>query len=173
MDKISYALSRKYVDETAIEFGGLKGAPCTIKSIVKENGVNTVTFEWKNSDGETRESVMRVNDGTPIYIWESGHSYNVNDLAINGDTFYKCLVANNDAVFNPLKWQSIGGGGGDSNYLIVQDSSMLPSTYTASDRKMAYSIEDSLFYLWDGTQWVLQQPHDCTNEQVQTLINLI
>lgn len=59
----AFVLGKKYTDETAEEFGALKGAPCTIKSIVHVNKQNIVTFEWKNSDGEIRESTMVVEDG--------------------------------------------------------------------------------------------------------------
>ena len=46
LDKISYVLSKKYTDDTADEFGGLKGASCQIQGIVKQNGRNIVTFVW-------------------------------------------------------------------------------------------------------------------------------
>ena len=59
----AFVLGKKYTDETAEEFGALKGAPCTIKSIEHTNKQNIVTFEWKNSTGEIRESTMVVEDG--------------------------------------------------------------------------------------------------------------
>ena len=154
----TYVLSKKYTDETAKEFGALKGAPCTIKSIEKLNNQNIVTFEWQNSQGETRESIMSVKDGTPIYTWESGHSYIVNDLVIYGDGLYRCIKANSDTSFNRANWVSIGGGGGsaDGNYNIVQNRNLLPDGFTEIDRKMYYSIDDNFFWLWDGNRWVAQ-----------------
>lgn len=151
----SYVLSKKYTDETAAEFGGLKGAPCTIKSVKHQNGRNIVTFEWKNSAGETRESEMIVYDGTPIYVWESGNHYEYGDLAIYESCFYRCITPNDDIVFDDTKWNEIGSP--DGNYDIVQNSSLLPAVFTAADRKMYYSIEDEDFWLWDGLEWVRQK----------------
>lgn len=72
MDIVSYVLNKKYTDETAIQFGGLKGASCQVKSIVKEDGVNTVTLQWVNDEGETRESVLYINDGEKGETGETG-----------------------------------------------------------------------------------------------------
>lgn len=151
----SYVLSKKYTDETAIQFGGLKGAACTIKSIVHQNGRNIVTFEWKNDAGDTRESQMIVNDGTPIYVWESGNHYEYGDLAIYESCFYRCITPNDDVVFDDTKWNEIGSP--DGNYDIVQNSSLLPAIFTAADRKIYYSIEDEDFWLWNGLEWIRQK----------------
>lgn len=63
LSTVTYALCKKYTDETAIQFGGLKGAPCTIASIEKEDGRNIITFQWKNDEGQIRTSQMIVEDG--------------------------------------------------------------------------------------------------------------
>ena len=150
----TYALSKKYTDETAKEFGALKGASCQIKSIVKQDGRNIVTFEWINSAEETRESVMYVDDGTPIYVWEAGDHYNYGDLVIYESAFYRCIIENSDAAFDDTKWNEIGSP--DGNYNIVQRAALLPARFTAADRKLYYSIEDGFFWLWDGTTWAPQ-----------------
>ena len=152
---VTYALSKKYTDETARQFGALKGAPCTIKSIVKQNGQSIVTFEWKNDEGETRESLMYVDDGTPIYTWTSGDTYKIGDLVIYDNSFYRCTIENSDSAFDNNKWINIGSS--DGNYSIVQNSSFLPIGFSSSDRKMYYSINDKYFWLWDGTNWVAQK----------------
>lgn len=134
--------------------GGTRGANCMIKSIVKQNGQNIVTFQWKDEDNKTRESVMIVDDGTPIYDWKAGDSYKVGDLAIYNNTyFYRCITANSDLVFDPSKWASIGGSSDSSDYSIVQTESQLPTGYSSTDRKMCYVIEKDCFYLWNGTSW--------------------
>ena len=51
MDLQTLVMSRKYTDDTAIGFGGLKGANCTISNIIKKDGQNIVTFEWTGTDG--------------------------------------------------------------------------------------------------------------------------
>lgn len=147
----TYALSRKYTKDTAEQFGAVKGAPCKVKSVVKQNGQNIVTFEWKNDAGEVRESVMHVDDGTPIYTWTSGERYIFGDLVIYASCFYRCIQENSDVVFDDKKWNEIGNP--DGQYDLVQNSSLLPPRFTPADRKMYYCIDEELFYLWDGSQW--------------------
>jgi hypothetical protein len=142
---VTYAVSKKYTNETAAQFGGLKGAPCKIKSIVKENCQNVITFEWKNDAGETRESVMYVDDGTPIYTWEPNYPYEYGDLVIYTSQFYRCIVPNQDAVFDESHWNGIGSP--DGNYDLVERVQDLPVRFTSADRKMYYVIEESVFYL--------------------------
>lgn len=155
LSAVTYALAKnytkKYVEETAAQFGALKGANCTIKSIVKENGQSIVTFEWENDEGEIRESILYVDDGTNILVWTPGAHYKYGDIALYEDAFYRCITENEDLVFDSLKWNSIGSPDGD--YDIVQSSSYLPPRYTSADRKMYYCIDEDCFYFWDGTQW--------------------
>ena len=163
----TYAISKKYTDETAIQFGGLKGAPCKVKSVIKENGQNIITLEWKNDDGDTRESKVYVNDGTPIYTWEPNYSYEYGDLAIYESCFYRCITPNNDAEFDNRKWNEIGSP--DGNYDIVNEASELPVRFTPADRKMYWCIEEHIFYLWDGTQWVEQNPNIIELQDIDAL----
>ena len=100
MDIISYILSKQYTDETAIQFGGLKGANCQVKSIVKQDGINTITLQWKNDNDETRESSFQVCDGTPIYMWNAGDHYQPGQIAIYSNCFYLCIVDNSDLEFD-------------------------------------------------------------------------
>ena len=153
-DVVSYALSKKYTNETAIQFGGLKGAPCKVKSVEKRNGQNIITLEWKNDEGETRETKVYVNDGTPIYTWEPNYSYEYGDLAIYTSQFYRCIIPNSDPVFDETHWNAIGSP--DGNYDLVETAADLPVRFTAADRKMYYVIDEGIFYLWNGTQWVPQ-----------------
>jgi len=167
LSTVTYALCKKYTDETAIQFGGLKGAPCKIKSVIKKDGQNIVTFEWKNDAGETRESQLFVDDGTPIYVWESGNSYKYGDLVIYESCFYRCITPNSDVVFDDTKWNEIGSP--DGNYDIVQKESMLPSRFTPADRKMYFCIEEGIFYLWDGSHWVGIEPPTISDEDIDAL----
>ena len=151
----TYAASKKYTDDTAEQFGGLKGANCKVKSIVHQNGRSIVTFEWKNDSNETRESTMTVQDGTPIYEWQSGDSYVYGDLVIYASAFYRCTTPNSDVTFDPEKWAEIGSA--DGNYDIVTSATQLPPIFTAADRKMYYVIQEECFYLWNGLAWVAQR----------------
>lgn len=64
MDAVTYVLCRGYVKKTAEALGAVKGAPCTIKSIVDGNGGHTVTFEWVGDNDVKQTTTMFVKDGT-------------------------------------------------------------------------------------------------------------
>ncbi len=63
--KKAYVLAKKYTNDTAVQFGGLKGAPAKVKSITPsaDNKYNTIVFEWKNDAGATQTSSMVVYNG--------------------------------------------------------------------------------------------------------------
>ena len=171
MDKKSYILARTYTDETAAQFGGLKGASCQIKSIVHENGQNIVTFLWVNDSGETRESQMAVEDGTPVYIYAPGTLYHYNDLVIYANMWYRCVVEHvAGATLDPTKFAEIGQA--DSQFDIVESAADLPPRFTPADRRLYYSIADQEFWLWDGYQWTLQAT-PLSDAQVNNLISLL
>ena len=104
MDIVSWLLSRKYTDMSIVGLGSIRGANCTVKDIVHQDGINTVTFEWEGTDGTKKTRDMVVYDGTPIYVWESGNTYHYGDLAIYESQFYRCIVENNDATFDSTKY---------------------------------------------------------------------
>lgn len=224
MDIVSYILGKKYTDDTASQFGGLKGANCQIKSTERVDDETIVTFLWKNDNDETQESQIVLKDGmpgkdgadgqdgapgkdgkdgvdgapgkdgadgapgkdgkdgvdgapgkdgadgkdgkdgvdgapgkdgkdgTPIYPWQSGHEYNIGDLAIYDNCFYLCIVANEDITFDDTKWNGLGSS--DGNYDIVATVNDLPNIFDITDRKVYYVIAANNFYLWNGTTWV-------------------
>ena len=168
---VTYALSmknaKKYTDETAIAFGGLKGAPCQVKSVEKKDGQNIVTLQWENNDGDIRESKIYIDDGTPIYNWTPGYPYKYGDLVIYASCFYRCIMANVDTVFDPAKWNEIGSP--DGNYDIIDTPDQLPERFTPADRKMYYCIEDGFFYLWNGEAWIEQQPEPISYDEISRL----
>ena len=63
MDISSYIMSKRYVDDTLVGAGALKGASCQIASIEKTEEGNLVTFVWEYSDGTKGQSTMLVKDG--------------------------------------------------------------------------------------------------------------
>ena len=167
LSAVTYALSKKYTDETAIQFGGLKGAPCKVKSVVKEAGQNIITLQWTNDDGDIRETKVYVNDGTPIYTWEPNYPYEYGDLAIYQSCFYRCITANSDPEFDDTKWNEIGSP--DGNYDIVTTAADLPVRFTPADRKMYWVIDETIFYLWNGVKWVPQEPPSISNDDIDAL----
>lgn len=68
----AWILSRKYTADSIIGLGAIKGASCTIKSIVPYTAPsgqtgNTITFEWTANDGVTKQTQsMNVLDGVTI-----------------------------------------------------------------------------------------------------------
>ena len=155
MDKKAYIISKKYTDETAIQFGGLKGANCKIKSVVKQNGQNIVTFEWKNDDGDIRESQMTVDDGTPIYIYQEGTTYKYGNIVIYEAQWFMCTTEHvAGPVLDPTKFEGIGTA--DGNYGIVSTVADLPTRFTPADKKLFFVISESTFYLWNGVEWKIQ-----------------
>ena len=64
MDLITYALAKKYTDETVGGGGTIKGKNCTISDISPITGGNRVTFAWELDDGTTQTSTLDVMDGT-------------------------------------------------------------------------------------------------------------
>ena len=151
----AYALSKKYTEDSLDGVGALKGAPCTIKSNTHQNGRSTIVFEWTSNSGVVSETTVTVLDGTPIYEWQSGDFYDYSDLVIYASCFYRCITPNSDVEFDDTKWNELGSA--DGNYDIVQNSTLLPSIFTAADRKMYYSIEDEEFYFWNGYEWGIQK----------------
>ena len=79
MDIVSYILSRAYVKKSLIGVGALKGAPCTISSIVDNlDGTHDITFSWKDNLDVTHTSVLTVVNGETPTIQsteiEGGHT---------------------------------------------------------------------------------------------------
>lgn len=172
LDVIAYSAPKKYTDNSILGItGALAGKNCVIESIVKNSGRNTVTFKWTADDNTVQRQTMIVDDGTPIYVWTPGDPYEYGDLVIYASCFYRCIVDNEDTEFDATKWNEIGSP--DGNYDIVQDSTLLPERFTAADRKLYYSIDDELFWLWNGTEWVLQEVKALTNEQMTALLALL
>lgn len=110
-------------------------------------------------------------DGLPIYLWTSGSSYAVDDLVIKDGDMYICTVANSDTEWDSNHWSAIGST--DGNYGIVDTASNLPIGLSASDRKMYFVIDESVYYLWDGSQWTPQTTNveSITQQEIDDLFD--
>lgn len=99
MDKKAYVLAKKYTDDTAIQFGGLKGAPAKVSNIQETADGNIVTFEWKNDSGATQQRTMLVKNGIQgvsienAEVTAQGHLV----LTLSDDTVLDCGVITGDA----------------------------------------------------------------------------
>jgi hypothetical protein len=63
MDITSYILSKRYVDETVVGAGALKGASCQIESIKETEEGNIITFVWEYTDGTKGTASITVKNG--------------------------------------------------------------------------------------------------------------
>ena len=113
MDIITYAKSKTYTNETAEEFGGLKGANCTIKSITPITGGNTVTFEWKNSEGATQEGTLDVMDGV-----NGNDGLGIKSVTINASN-HLIITYDDDTTEDAGEVQTVQGEDGKSAYEIA------------------------------------------------------
>lgn len=60
MDFATLAAAQNYVNKTAQSLGAVKGAPCTIKSIIEGEDGSTIVFSWTGADGteQTRSTFL-------------------------------------------------------------------------------------------------------------------
>lgn len=164
---VTYAVSKKYVNDSLIGIGALKGAPCKVKNVRTENDQVIITLEWKDDLDVTHETEVTLQNGTPIYEWRSGMEYKYGDLAIYASCLYRCTTPNHDIVFDDTKWAEIGSA--DGNYDIVNTVSELPARFTAADRKMYFVIDEGIFYLWNGYSWIAQVIPTISNDEIDDL----
>lgn len=151
LSTVTYALCKKYTDESLDGVGALKGAPCKVRSVEKIDGRSIVTLEWKSDSGVVKTSEVYVNDG--VSVWIANREYAVNDIVVKDNILYICETANSDATFDPLKWAAISSGSVGGDFKIIDTLSQRPSDLGPDDRQMDYCIEDGNFYLWNGLQW--------------------
>ena len=59
----TYAVARKYTDDTVAGAGAVAGKPCQIQSITDITGGHRVTFLWVDNSGTEHTSTMDVMDG--------------------------------------------------------------------------------------------------------------
>lgn len=60
---IAYILSKKYVDNTVIGMGAIKGAACQVQSINKVGKITTITLKWEDNVGGVHTQAFDVEDG--------------------------------------------------------------------------------------------------------------
>lgn len=95
MDAVSYILSRKYTEDTAIGLGAVRGKPCNIQSITPTDDGNRVTFRWTGDDGTVQTSAMLVKNGI------DGES--IVSIEIDTNNRLKCTLTDGTVIVtNPL-----------------------------------------------------------------------
>lgn len=63
MDIVTLALAKKYVADSLVGVGALKGSPCTIKSITAITGGSRITFSWTDTDNVEHTNTLDVMNG--------------------------------------------------------------------------------------------------------------
>lgn len=93
LDVVTYAKSKKYTESTAVALGAVKGANCTIKSIVQDvNKNNIVTFEWTATTGAKQTQTMTVPPGISVTgftpVDDTHFKWNFSDGTYSADVEY-------------------------------------------------------------------------------------
>lgn len=160
MDVVTYALSRKYTDNSIAGTSGvLAGKNCTIASITPVDGGNLVTFEWVADDSTTHTDTMFVKDGilgandiAPTY--DPTESYSVGDLVVYNNELYRC-TSTTTGDFDPNDWESISIDEILSEIEIAlaskADSSAIPTDLAdLADDSTHRTVTDAEKVSWDG-----------------------
>lgn len=119
---------KTYVAKSLVGAGALKGASCTIKSIVYASGINTVTFEWTDDNGDKQESTMLVYDGATGATGSTGPQGPEGPSGADGtDGFsptitvktstsdsYVLTITDKNGSYDTPNLKGSGGGGGAS-----------------------------------------------------------
>lgn len=87
---IAYILSKKYVDNSLIGIGAIKGAPCQVESIVKSGTTTTVTLKWVDDLDVEHTQSFDIEDG------EDGVS--VQSATIDADGHLKLTLSNGNIL---------------------------------------------------------------------------
>lgn len=117
MDVVVLSMLKKYIQETLVGMGALKGAACQIKDIVNADGTHTITFKWEDNEGVSHESTAIVKDGkdgTNGTDGTDGVSPTITVKTSTDDTYILTITTASDSFDTPnLK----GGGSGGSSTL--------------------------------------------------------
>lgn len=94
-DAVSYALSKKYTEDSLKGLGAIAGKNAIISSIEPIEGGNRITFSWFLDDGTQKTQTMDVMDGT---IGEDGESPTITMERNDTDDGVDITVTNPDGT---------------------------------------------------------------------------
>lgn len=60
---VALSQAKKYTDKSLQGLGGIKGSPCTIKSVTEVNNGTEIIFEWESQKGISETSTIFVENG--------------------------------------------------------------------------------------------------------------
>ena len=135
---------KTYIAKTLVGMGALKGANCRIKSIVKADNLNTVTFIWTDTDGTSKESTMLVYDGAKGDTGATGatgadgYSPTITVKTSTADTYILTITDANGSYDTPnLK------GGGSSGSSTLAELTDVDLNDLAAGNVLIYDAENS------------------------------
>lgn len=145
--KKALAASRVYTQETVIGMGALKGANCTIKSITKTGDLNTVIFEWTDTEGGKHENTMLVYDGAPGTPGQDGDDGFSPTIVVKSSTSteYILTITDKNGSYDTPNLKGSGGSGGAS---AMSDLTDVDLTALANGSVLVY---DSTAAKWVAT----------------------
>lgn len=137
LSAITKAIVEKYVRDSLVGVGALKGAPCTIKSITDITGGKRVTYEWKDNNDVSHTAYMDVMNGA-----KGDNGTGIKSVEVNSNNH---LIVTYDDDTTEDAGEIEGGGGGESTEL--------PSFYveefnTTKSAVESHSTPDSFNVMW-------------------------
>ena len=112
MDIVTLAIAKKFTKDTAAQFGALKGASCTISSIVEIEGGHRITFEWENNAGQKQTDSIDVMDGKDGSGTGDGNAnFDIGTIPLGGSGVYEvnAILSNNDERVQALYSRGANG----------------------------------------------------------------
>ena len=119
---VSYALSRKYIEEALVGIGALKGVPCEVQSVNKVDTTTTVTLKWTDTSGVDHTTSFDIEDGISVVDADINESGNL-ILQLSDGTLIDCGKVNSQFITMPTPSASNVGA-------ILQYAGMTTSDFT-------------------------------------------
>lgn len=133
-----YGALRNYINQTLVGMGALKGASAQLSnSYDSESGINTMTWEWEDNEGNEHTTPVLVHDGAPGAPGSpgaDGYSPTITVKTSTGDT-YILTITTKDGQFDTPNLK--GGSGGASS---MADLSDVDLTNLSAGELLVYTI---------------------------------
>lgn len=137
--------------------------------------VSPNVYQWVQKDvqpanGGGGDSVVEgyFNSTDNLFYEESTY---VHPIIGASNTIYISLDTNQLYRYNGTIFIRVDESDGEIDYGIVDLKTNLPNTFGVNDRKIYFVIEESSFYLWQGTAWEIILPQTITNADIDALFD--
>lgn len=137
---ITKAVVEKYVRDSLVGVGALKGAPCTIQSITDITGGKRVTYEWVDNNNVSHTAYMDVMNGA-----KGDDGTGIKSVEINSSNHL--IVTYDDDTTEDAG--EIAGGGGGKAFIDERDVTTKRLKVT-EDMELSDITSDETIYLYDN-----------------------